>query len=165
VSAAKTLDHGAAARREFDAIELLMQNHREVESLFREFEYLQSKDEDAARVVESACAELRMHDALETDVFCRAVRAAAGEADIHGMLARVEDGQQTIRSMILRVEETDSDSEQRDVHFSVLAEHVERHFKDAETRVFPRVQKLDRLDLLSVAAQMKTRRSEMTPEI
>ena len=34
-----------APRKHLDAIELLMQDHRELESLFREFEYLQANDE------------------------------------------------------------------------------------------------------------------------
>ena len=150
-----------APRRELDAIELLMQDHREVESLFREFEYLQANEEDAARVVETVCAELKMYDALKTELFCPAVLDAAGNGDIEHLLAAVEDRQQAIRDLITRVEQTHTDPDQRDAHFSALAEYVERNFMKAETQVFPRAKMLKRLDLASVAAQMKARRSEM----
>ncbi|HUP95619.1 MAG TPA: hemerythrin domain-containing protein [Burkholderiales bacterium] len=154
-----------APRTELDAIEMLMQDHREVESLFREFEYLQGKDEDAGRVVLTACAELRMHDTLKTELFCPAVLEASGEAAIERLLAEVEDGQQAIRDLIEQVEQTDADHDKRDAHFSALAEHVERHFKEAETQVFPQAKKLKRLDLVSVAAEMKARKSAIMAEI
>ena len=154
-----------APRKELDAIELLMQDHREVESLFREFEYLQGKDEDAGRVVHSACAELKMHDTLKTELFCPAVLEAAGQVDIELLLAGVEDGQQAIRDLIRQVEQTDEDHDKRDAHFSALAEHVERQFKEAETQVFPQAKKLKRLDLVSVAAEMKALRSAIMAEI
>lgn len=154
-----------APRKELDAIELLMQDHREVESLFREFEYLQGKDEDAGRVVHSACAELKMHDTLNTELFCPAVLEAADEAAIERLLAGVEDGQQAIRDLIRQVEQTDEDHDKRDAHFSALAEHVERHFREAETQVFPQAKKLKRLDLVSVAAEMKARKSAIMAEI
>jgi len=154
-----------APRQELDAIELLMQDHREVESLFREFEYLQGRDEDAGRVVHTACAELKMHDTLNTELFRPAVLEAAGEAGLERLLAEVEDGQQTIRDLIEQVEQTDADHDKRDAHFSALAEHVERQFKEAETQVFPQAKKLKRLDLVSVAAEMKARKSAIMAEI
>ena len=151
-------------RAELDAIELLMQDHREVESLFREYEYLQSMDRDAGRVVETACAELKVYDELKTEVFCRAVLDATQEAAVEGLMTRFEDGQRAIRELITRVEQTDSD-EQRDAHFSELSEHVQRHFEEAESQVFPRAKRLERLDLLAVAARMRARKRELVTEI
>lgn len=152
-------------RKELDAIELLMQDHREVESLFREFEYLQQNDRDAGPLVEAACTELRMHDALKTELFCPALVNASKGEDMEGMLADVEDAHRTIRDLIELVEQTDTDVEKRDAHFVVLAEHVERHFEEAETQVFPRAKQLKRLDLLSVAGRMKERKSELMAAI
>ena len=152
---------GGAPRTELDAIELLMQDHREVESLFREFEYLRQKDQDTGQVVALACAELRIHEALKAELFCPAMLDAAGEAHIPDLLAGVEDEGQAIRDLITRVEQNDADPETRDAHFVRLAEHVERQFEDAETRVFPRAKKLEGLDLVSVAARMKGRKAEL----
>ena len=54
------------------AIELLKQDHREVEALFEEFEQLE-KDGAAAveQVIASACTELRIHDSRETELLYR----------------------------------------------------------------------------------------------
>ena len=152
-------------RKELDAIELLMQDHREVESLFREFEYLQQNDRDAGALVEAACNELRMHDTLKTELFCPALADASADGEIEGMLADVEDAHQTMRELIELVEGTKAGDRKRDAHFQVLAEHVERQFEEAETQVFPRAKQLERLDLVSVAARMKVRRSELMAEI
>jgi hypothetical protein len=154
-----------ALRSELDAIELLMQDQREVECLFREFEYLHTRREETGPVVKIACAELKMHDTLNTELFFPAVLEAAGEPEIENLLAAAEDGQRAIRDLILRVEQADTDHEERDAHFSLLAQHVGRHFNEAEMQVFPRAKKLKRLDLVSVAGQMKARKSEMLAQI
>ena len=156
---------GDALRTELDAIELLMQDQREVECLFREFEYLHAKRKETGRVVGIACAELRMHDTLNTELFLPAVLEAAGEPEIEKLLASVEDGQRAIRDLITRVEQSDTDHEKRDAHFSVLARHVGRQFDEAETQVFPRAKKLERLDLVSVASRMKVRKNAILADV
>jgi len=150
-----------AMRNELDAIDLLMQDQREVACLFREFEYLHGRREETCRVVKLVCAELKMHDILNTEVFFPALLKAAGEPEIENLLAAVEDAQRAIRDLIMRVEQADADHERRDAHFSTLARHVDRHFHEAEMQLFPRAKKMERLDLKSVASQMKARRSEM----
>ena len=158
-------DDGAEATlAELDAIELLMQDHREVEYLFREYEYLQTRHEDAARVVEIACAELKVYDELKTEVFCRAVLDATREAPVESLMARFASGQRAIRDLIMQIEQTDNDHDQRDAHFSALAEHVQHHFLEAESQVFPMAKKLKRLDLVSVAGKMRARRLKIVSE-
>lgn len=152
-------------RRQLDAIELLMQDHRELESLFREFEYLQQKDRDVQHVVETACAELKTHDALGDELFCATVLGAAGEPGIDELLAQVTEGRQAIRDLIARVEDADADRAERDAQFSLLSARVERQFELAETQVFPRAMGLDHVDLLQVADRMKARRNELARKV
>ena len=152
-----------APRKQLDAIELLLQDHRELESLFREFEYLHAKDEDAGHVVDAACAEIRTHDTLKSELFCPAVSDAADEPEIEDLLAQVEEGHQAIRELIERVEQADAG--QRAAQFSLLSERVERQFELAETQVFPRARRSKRLDLVSVADRMKARKNDMAQRI
>jgi hypothetical protein len=156
---------GAARRRELDATELLMQDQREVESLFREFEYLRSTCGGTDRVIELACAELKMHDVLNTEVFCPAVLEATGEPEMAKLLAAFEEGQRVIRELITSIEEARTDQGKRDERFGLLAGIVERQFEQAETDLFPRTRNLKGLDLVAVAAQMRTRRSDMSAEL
>jgi cell division protein FtsL len=153
---------GAALRKELDAIELLMQDQREVESLFREFEYLRSTREDTNRVVELACAELKMHDVLNTEVFCPAVLEATHEPEMEKLLAAVADGLQATRDLVTSVEQAHGDQAQRDESFGLLARHVEREFERAETHLFPRTKSLKGLDLVSLAVQMKMRQRDIS---
>lgn len=148
-------------RSELDAIELLMQDQREVECLLREFEYRHSRREETGPLVQTACAELRMHDTLNTELFFPAVLQAADEPELESLLVAAEYGQQIMRELIERVDEADADPEARDARFSVLAQHVGCHFYEAETHVFPRAKKLEGLDLVSVAERMKARKLEM----
>lgn len=150
-----------APRKQLDAIELLMQDHRELESLFREFEYLRAKNQDAGHVVDAACAELKTHDTMNTELFCPAVFDAVDEPGIEGLLAQVEEGGQAIRELIARVEQADADLTKRDAQFTLLSARAERQIELAETQVFPHARSLEGLDLLSVADRMKARRHDM----
>ena len=152
-------------RKELDALDLLMQDHREVESLFREFEYLQQNSRSTGRVIANACAELKIHDTLETGIFYAAVGAAADDAKIDGFLEEAEEEHDTILELIEKLELTAADRKQRDACFTTLAEHVKHHVLKDETERFPLVKKLKRLDLDSITAAMKKRRAELIAEM
>ena len=152
-------------RKQLDAIELLMQDHRELESMFREFEYLHARDEDAGHVVDAACAEIRTHDTLKSELFCPAVSQAVDEPGMDDLLAQVEAGHQAIRELVARVEQADQDDAKRNAQFSLLSERVEHQFELAETQVFPRARLAKGLDLASVTDRMKARRNEMAHQL
>lgn len=151
-------------RKELDALDLLMQDHREVESLFRDFEHLQKKGEATGAVIDNACAELRMLDTLENDVFYPAVSKAADEAEqIEALLDDAEDAHDTVLELIDELEELETD-EERNAHFVLVIENVQRHILEEEAELFPKVQKL-KLDLEALAAEMKVRRGELMIEM
>jgi iron-sulfur cluster repair protein YtfE (RIC family) len=152
-------------RRELDALDLLMQDHREVESLFREFEYLQQNSRSTAHVIANVCAELKIHDTLETGIFYAAVSEAADDEKIDGFLDEAEEEHDTILELIEKLEQTAGDHKQRDAYFTALAGHVEHHMLREETERFPLVKKLKRLDLDSIAATIKKRRAELMAEM
>ena len=153
----------AKIRSALDAVDLLMQDHREVESLFRDFEYLRQNRKDSGRVIANACAELKVHDTLETEVFYAAV-AAAGDAEIQGLLSEAEKEHDTILELIEKLERTRTDHKQRDAYFSILAEHVKHHVLTEETEMFPLVRRSEQLDLESITAAMKRRKAELIAE-
>jgi hypothetical protein len=154
-------------RKELDALELLMQDHREVESLIREFEYLQQNRRSTGRVIANACAEIQMHDKLQSEIFYAAVgKAAAGsDAELAGLLDKAEVAHDTLLELIEKVQQMPADDNQRDAHFTLLAEHVKHHVLGEETELFPLVKKLKRLDLDSIAAAMKKRQAELIAEM
>ena len=157
---AKT-DNGA-----LDAIELLRQDHRKVEDLFKQFEKLKDDDEDtAAEVIEAACAELKIHDKLETEIFYPAVQEQAEEEEVEDLLAEAEVEHETVRELIEKIDAMDWEDESLKAHFTVLAEYVKHHVQEEEQEMFPKVKKLQALDLVSLGAEMTERKSELMEEM
>ena len=148
-------------RRELDAVDLLLQDHRELESLFSEFDYLRQNGEDTAGVVESACAELKIHDALENDVFYPAVSHAAGDEGMEAFLDDAEDAHDSVLDLIEELELMHADVAKHNAHFSVIAEQVKEHILLEEANLFPRLKDFERLNLDTVAAAMKARKAEL----
>src|SRR5262245_31841262 len=76
-----TSPRGARPTSNDDAVSMLMDDHKEVQKLFREFETAHdNQDEDACRdIAEHICSELEIHTTLEEELFYPAAREALGE--------------------------------------------------------------------------------------
>jgi len=154
----------ARTRKKDDAIELLKQDHREVEGLFKEFEKLEEDGEEAVeQVIATACTELEIHDKLETEIFYPAVREAADE-EVEDLLNEAEVEHKGVRDLIQTIKGMDPADEKRNAHFTVLMEYVKHHVKEEEKEMFPKIKKLD-LDLVQVGTQMKERKAELMAEM
>ena len=94
-----------AKAKKDDAIQLLKQDHREVEGLFKEFEKLEEDGSGAIeQVIASACTELRIHDKIEMEIFYPAVRAAAEKEEVEDLLNEAEVEHSTVRQLIETIE-------------------------------------------------------------
>jgi hemerythrin superfamily protein len=155
-----------AKTKSADAIDLLREDHRKVEDLFRQFEELKEDDEEAAAsVIETACAELQIHDKLETEIFYPAVREQAEEEEAIDLLDEAEVEHDSVRDLITKLQEMDVDDEKRHAHFTVLSEYVKHHVQEEESEMFPKVKKLKGLDLEALAVDMKGRKEELMSEM
>jgi hypothetical protein len=153
-------------KKEMDAIELLKQDHREVERLFKEFEKLKEEDEEAAaQVIETACIELQIHDKIETEIFYPAVREQAEEEEVEDLLDEAEVEHESVRELIQKIEGMEPDEEKRHAHFTVLSEYVKHHVQEEEKEMFPKLKKLKELDLEAIGQEMKNRKTELMSEM
>jgi hypothetical protein len=152
----------ATKRKAPDAIDLLKQDHRKVEALFKQFKKLHESDDHQAAddIIETACAELQIHDKLETEIFYPAVRQQAEEEQVD-LLDEAEVEHTSVRDLIQKIEEG---TEKRHAHFTVLSEYVKHHVKEEEKEMFPKIKKLD-LDLKALAERMQERKAELMPEM
>lgn len=149
-------------RPPLDAIELLLQDHREVEALFRDFEHARkAAAPDTAQLISDACDELIIHDKLETEIFYPAVREAADVEELEDLLDDAEDDHDDTLELLEAIEDLDADDPTRDAQFAALAEQVARHVEEEESNLFPHVRRLTSIDLMALAAEMKARRSEL----
>lgn len=138
---------------ETDAIEMLKEQHREVESLFEKFEEL---GDGAARskqaTFEKIADALAMHATIEERHFYPAVKAKRTE-DI--LLEALEEhlGIKRVIADLLKVEASDDTF---DAKVKVLKEQVEHHVEEEESDLFPKVRKvLDKPELTQLATTMQ----------
>lgn len=146
-------------RKEIDALDLLMQDHREIESLFRDFNHQRQMGNDTSGVVAAACAEIKHHDTLENDVFYSAIGEIMKDAEAARLLSTAEDEHDTILELIEQLERTVTVHKTRDTRFGIIVEQMSRHILAEETVLFPLVRKLPKAELERISGIMKTRRT------
>src|SRR5690349_19685118 len=152
-------------RKKDDALQLLKQDHREVETLFKEFEKLEQDGEEAVeQVIATACTELKIHDKLETEVFYPAVREQAQNEEVEDLLNEAEVEHTSVRNLIQTIEGMSASDEKRNAHFTVLMEYVKHHVKEEEKEMFPKLKKLD-IDVEQLGEQLKQRKAELMAEM
>jgi hemerythrin superfamily protein len=141
-----------------DAIELLMQDHRKVQRVFKEFE--KSKDGmDAGQkgeMVRQCCTDLKIHAQIEEEIFYPAARAAVEDEDL---LDEAEVEHASAKQLIDELEQMEPGEELYDARFTVLGEYVNHHIKEEEHSLFPEVKKaklgLDELGRRMMAMKQK----------
>ena len=117
-----------------DALAMLTADHRQVCALF--LQYADTSDPYLKQIIaEHVFAELTLHMLLEESVFYPALAEQADEEGKRLVHEALQDHQQ-FRERIETLQEIDDDAA-FEVRFQALREHVERHFEDEETTLFP----------------------------
>jgi hypothetical protein len=139
------------------AIAILKKDHDTVKDLFDQFE----KAEGAAKekIVAQAVTELKIHAAIEEEIFYPKVRAHVGgdimnEADEEHHVAKV---------LIAELDSKAGDQGHREAKFTVLSESVRHHIKEEESEMLPKAKELD-IDFLALGEQMLARKAELRRE-
>jgi hemerythrin superfamily protein len=140
------------------ALEMLKEDHDKVKKAFKEFEKLDREDSATVQeLVQTVCEELKVHTALEEEIFYPAVREAIEDEDIMNE-AQVEH--ETAKMLIEQLENMGADDPNFHATFTVLGEYVMHHVKEEEGEMFPEVKKSD-LDLEELGARMRSRVEEL----
>ena len=127
-------------RKALDATEMLMQDHREVESLLRHFDSLKKGDDEAGPLLQKVCAELTIYAILETEIFYPAVHEAAEAEEIKELLDDGEDRLDDLSELVAHVVHMDVDDAKRVAQVRKLSGLVARHIEEEESKLFPKVQ-------------------------
>jgi hemerythrin superfamily protein len=158
--------HSSAGER--TATELLMQDHKRVQKLFKDFEKVDRSDDEAVReLVETACLELQIHSMLEEEIFYPAVRAQTEPRaqEQEDLLNEAEVEHECVDDLIAKLHALEADDPMYCAYFSVLIEYVKHHVKEEEQKLFPRVEAMSGLDLHQLAEDMRLRREELFAEM
>ena len=148
-------------RTALDALDLLMADHREIESLFKDFEHGRQKGFDTALVIATVCMELKMHDTLETEIFYPAIEM--GDETVEKLVGQAEEEHDMVLELMENLGQARSDHRQRDACFNRIIQQVKRHVLVEETELFPLVRNLD-VDLEALAVAMIKRKAALLAE-
>lgn len=146
-----------------DAISLLIDDHKKVKKLFKEYEKL-AKQEDTEGKVEIAmqiCEELTVHAQIEEEIFYPAAREAISDDD---MLNEAEVEHATAKDLIAQIQEMSGDDEMYDAKVKVLSEYINHHVEEEEGEMFPKAKKA-KMDLEAIGVQLMERKEELTAAV
>jgi len=148
------------------AIDLLTQDHKRVQKLFKDLEKVDRDDTETVReLVETACLELQIHSMLEEEIFYPAVRARVDDQEREDLLNKAEVEHETVDELIAKLHALEADDPMYWAYFTVLAEYVKHHIKEEEQELFPAVRDMSALDLDRIGEDMRLRREELFAEM
>lgn len=142
------------------AVELLMSDHRKVESLFKDFE---DAEESPARqdIALQICKELTVHASVEEEIFYPFLRENIEQTDL---LDEAEVEHQSCKDLIAQIEAADEVDDMFDAKVTVLKEYIEHHVKEEEGEMFQKLGHIrDELDALG--QEMYSRKAELSEEV
>lgn len=158
--AAKTPAKSASKASGPDAVTLLMDDHKKVKKLFKEYEKMSKKDDIDGKVdiAMQICEELTIHATVEEEIFYPAAREAIHDDDL---LNEAEVEHATAKDLIAQIEQMSGDDPMYDAKVKVLSEYINHHVEEEETEMFPKARKA-KMDLEGLAVELMERKEELT---
>jgi len=153
----------SAKASETDAIELLMQDHKEVKAMFGAFKTLKESEdanEAKAELVQQICTALTIHATVEEEIFYPAVRA---EIDDEDLMDEADVEHAGAKELIAQLECASPGDDHYDAKVTVLGEIIDHHVKEEEGEMFPKAKKA--IDTKAVGAELTARKAELASEM
>jgi len=142
-----------------DAVELLTQQHREVEEMFERFEKMTDRAKvSKKKLADEICKALIMHTTIEEEIFYPATREASEDTEDMVDEAVVEHA--SAKDLIAQIMEMDPDDDLYDAKVKVLSEMIDHHVEEEEKEMFPKTKQL-KLDLKALGQEMQARQKEI----
>jgi CRP-like cAMP-binding protein len=146
-----------------DAVALLTADHQKVKSLFAEFDQLkqQGSAQGKAALVQQICSVLKVHAAIEEELFYPAARHAVNDS---GLMNEALAHHAGAKELAAELEKMSPHDHLYDAKVAVLRGQVEHHVKEEEGHIFPQIIKA-KLDTAALGAKMSQRRVTLMPEM
>jgi hemerythrin superfamily protein len=138
------------------ALELLEDDHSQVETFFEEYEQLEDNDEKQALAL-TICKALEVHAQIEEEIFYPAARDAIDKPELIDE-ALVEHA--SAKQLIAEIEGMAASDELYDAKVKVLGEQVHHHIEEEEDALFPEIESSD-LDVESLGKKMAERKAAL----
>ena len=122
-----------------NAIDLLEQQHREVEELFEEFE---EAGEGAVKTKERLCREISDALAVHAEIEEKLFYPESRQENTEEILRESVEEHLAMKRIVADLVETGPEDEQFEAKMKVLQEQVEHHVEEEEGELFPKVKKM-----------------------
>ncbi|HEY2780610.1 MAG TPA: hemerythrin domain-containing protein [Steroidobacteraceae bacterium] len=148
---------------EQDAIALLTADHKKVKGLFSQFSKLKEAGSGGEKsdLVTNICNELKIHTAIEEEIFYPAVRQAIKDSDLMDEALVEHAG---AKDLVAQLEGMDIKDDLYDAKVTVLGEQINHHVKEEEGEMFPKARKA-KLDTAILGAKMLKRKVELMDQM
>jgi hemerythrin superfamily protein len=156
-TAAKPASQEAAA----DALQLLMAEHREVKTMFQQYQKLADaggRGDERMLLASQICVALALHTQVEEEILYPAAREVlTGDEDIVDEAYVEHAGAKTL---IAQLKTMTSDQPLFDAKVKVLGEYIDHHVREEEAEFFPKLRKTS-LDLEALGEQIAHRKRQL----
>ncbi len=139
-----------------DAIALLEADHREVETLFDQFDAA-ADDAEKGEIAAKICLALKVHALIEEELFYPPARKETGDADLVDEAVVEHMGAKTL---IAQIEAMKPGQPLYDAKVKVLGEQIRHHVEEEESELFPEAREAG-MDLDAIGAELKARKAEL----
>lgn len=137
-------------------IELLMQQHDEVDDMFGEYKKLMDLEAPASKrkaLADKICRALTDHATLEESVFYPAAREALAEEE-QDIMDHADVEHATLKGLIERILNSPGDDPHFDALVHVMAEYVKHHVEEEENQMFSELRKAE-ADMAGIAQEIQ----------
>ena len=147
------------ASSEKNVIQLLQEDHKKVQKLFKDFEKRAEQGDEPGKVeiAEQICLELKVHAKVEEEIFYPALYEAFDEPDLVDE-AVVEHA--SAKDLIEQIESMVGSDDLYDAKVKVLGEYINHHIEEEEKEIFPKAKKSG-LDLAALGESVSFRKEEL----
>lgn len=151
------------AAETIDALEMLKHDHREVETLFKEYERLADGDDIAAKeaVATEICEKLTVHAQIEEEVFYPAARQVLDQPEL---IDEAEEEHANAKQLISELEEMSPEDDAYDATVKSLSDAIAHHVDEEESEMFPKLKEAG-METETVGEQMAERKGEILDEL
>ena len=143
------------------AIDLLEEDHRQVEEWFDEYDEVTEDDARKAELAQKICLALKVHAQIEEEIFYPQAREATKDNDLIDE-AVVEHA--TVKNLIAEIESMEVGEDLYDAKIRVLGEMVKQHIKEEEEELFPELRPA-KIDLEAFGKELAERKEELMAEM
>ena len=137
------------------AATMLKEDHDRVKALFDRFETAKGRP-SKKKIVRDTLTELKIHAAIEEELFYPAVRKSVGK----DLMNEADEEHHVAKLLIAELEAMNGSESHFDAKFMVLAENVRHHIKEEEHEVLPKA-KAAKLDFEALADKMQRRKESL----